>query len=79
LVRGRSACSRRGIILTETADYFAVIGTPFKYPAAGLIDFTNSKNSHLLLTKTIKIQLKSLQFSQVASEGMKLLKGASSV
>jgi NAD-dependent deacetylase len=35
-------------VSTETADYFAVIGTSLQvYPAAGLIDFTNLK--HYLL------------------------------
>jgi NAD-dependent deacetylase len=34
----------KAINITETADYFAVIGTSLQvYPAAGLIDFTNSK------------------------------------
>lgn len=67
------------ISLTETADYFAVIGTSLQvYPAAGLIDFTNSKTPiYYIDPKPIKIpNLRNpLQvFPQVASEGMKLLK-----
>jgi NAD-dependent deacetylase len=34
----------QAVSITETADYFAVIGTSLQvYPAAGLIDFTNAK------------------------------------
>ncbi|EIA08166.1 NAD-dependent protein deacetylase of SIR2 family [Flavobacterium frigoris PS1] len=67
------------ISLTETADYFAVIGTSLQvYPAAGLIDFTNSKTPiYYIDPKPIKIpNLRNpLQvFPEVASEGMKLLK-----
>jgi NAD-dependent deacetylase len=67
------------IILTETADYFAVIGTSLQvYPAAGLIDFTNSRTPiYYIDPKPIKIpNLRNpLQvFPEVASEGMKLLK-----
>jgi NAD-dependent deacetylase len=49
-------------ILTETADYFAVIGTSFKYPAAGLIDFTNSKTPIYYDPNPLKSNLKSLQY-----------------
>ncbi|MGO4818107.1 SIR2 family NAD-dependent protein deacylase [Flavobacterium sp. W22_SRS_FP1] len=67
------------VALTEAADYFAVIGTSLQvYPAAGLIDFTNSKTPiYYIDPKPIKIpNLRNpLQvFPYVASEGMKLLK-----
>tara|TARA_R110000868_G_scaffold85301_3_gene239934 strand:- start:17775 stop:18470 length:696 start_codon:yes stop_codon:yes gene_type:complete len=69
------------ILITETADYFAVIGTSLQvYPAAGLIDFTNSKIPiYYIDPKPIKIpNLRNpLQvIPEVASEGMKLLKKA---
>jgi NAD-dependent deacetylase len=69
------------IALTAKADYFAVIGTSLQvYPAAGLIDFTNSKTPiYYIDPKPIKIpNLRNpLQvFPEVASEGMKLLKKA---
>jgi NAD-dependent deacetylase len=67
------------VAITEIADYFAVIGTSLQvYPAAGLIDFTNSKTTiYYIDPKPIKIpNLRNpLQvFPEVASEGMKLLK-----
>jgi NAD-dependent deacetylase len=67
------------IALTETADYFAVIGTSLQvYPAAGLIDFIKSITPiYYIDPKPIKIpNLRNpLQlFPHVASEGMKLLK-----
>jgi NAD-dependent deacetylase len=67
------------VALTEAADYFAVIGTSLQvYPAAGLIDFTNSKTPiYYIDPKPIKIPnlLNPLQvFPNIASEGMKLLK-----
>ncbi|UQD57490.1 NAD-dependent deacylase [Flavobacterium sp. K5-23] len=45
------------IVLTETADYFAVIGTSLQvYPAAGLIDFTNAETPLFYIDpKPIKI------------------------
>ncbi|NDP23145.1 MAG: NAD-dependent deacylase [Paludibacter sp.] len=66
------------INITETADYFAVIGTSLQvYPAAGLIDFTNSKIPiYYIDPKPIKIPnlRNSLHvIPEVASEGMKLL------
>ena len=69
----------QAIANTETADYFAVIGTSLQvYPAAGLIDFTNSKTPlYYIDPKPIKIpNLRNpLQvFPHVASEGMKQLK-----
>ena len=69
------------INITETADYFAVIGTSLQvYPAAGLIDFTNSKIPiYYIDPKPIKIPnlRNSLQvIPEVASEGMKLLQKA---
>jgi NAD-dependent deacetylase len=67
------------VALTEAADYFAVIGTSLQvYPAAGLIDFANSKTPiYYIDPKPIKLpNLRNpLQvFPNVASEGMKLLK-----
>jgi NAD-dependent deacetylase len=42
-------------LITETADYFAVIGTSLQvYPAAGLIDFTNSKILFITLIQNHK-------------------------
>ena len=69
------------ISITETADYFAVIGTSLQvYPAAGLIDFTNSKIPiYYIDPKPIKIpNLRNPLhvIPEVASEGMKLLKKA---
>jgi NAD-dependent SIR2 family protein deacetylase len=69
------------ITLTETADYFAVIGTSLQvYPAAGLIDFTNAKTPiYYIDPKPIKIlNLRNpLEvIPEVASEGMKQLKKA---
>jgi NAD-dependent deacetylase len=69
------------INITETADYFAVIGTSLQvYPAAGLIDFTNSKIPiYYIDPKPIKIpNLRNPLhvIPEVASEGMKLLKKA---
>jgi NAD-dependent deacetylase len=64
---------------TETADYFAVIGTSLQvYPAAGLIDFTNAKTP-LFYIDPKPIKIPNLRnpirvFPQVASEGIKLLK-----
>jgi NAD-dependent deacetylase len=68
LVRGRSACLEEAIILTETADYFAVRTSLQVYPAAGLIDFTHSKLPYYIDPKPIKIpNLKTATgFSQVA-------------
>jgi NAD-dependent deacetylase len=67
------------VSITETADYFAVIGTSLQvYPAAGLIDFTNAKTPiYYIDPKPIKIPNLRNQLhviSEVASEGMKLLK-----
>jgi NAD-dependent SIR2 family protein deacetylase len=69
------------ITLTESADYFAVIGTSLQvYPAAGLIDFTNAKTPiYYIDPKPIKIlNLRNpLEvIPEVASEGMKQLKKA---
>jgi NAD-dependent deacetylase len=67
----------QAISITETADYFAVIGTSLQvYPAAGLIDFTNSKILFITLIKPIKIpNLRNpLHVIPESSEGMKLLK-----
>ena len=69
------------ITLTETADYFVVIGTSLQvYPAAGLIDFTNAKTPiYYIDPKPIKIlNLRNpLEvIPEVASEGMKQLKKA---
>lgn len=71
----------QAISITETADYFAVIGTSLQvYPAAGLIDFTNSKIPiYYIDPKPIKIpNLRNPLhvIPEVASEGMKLLKKA---
>jgi NAD-dependent deacetylase len=67
------------VSITETADYFAVIGTSLQvYPAAGLIDFTNAKTPiYYIDPKPIKIPNLRNQLHvipEVASEGMKLLK-----
>jgi NAD-dependent deacetylase len=69
------------VSITETADYFAVIGTSLQvYPAAGLIDFTNAKTPiYYIDPKPIKIpNLRNpLEvIPEIASEGMKQLKKA---
>jgi NAD-dependent deacetylase len=69
----------KAVAITETADYFTAIGTSLQvYPAAGLINFTNSKTPiYYIDPKPIKIpNLRNpIQvFPNVASEGMKLLK-----
>ncbi|MBE0391228.1 NAD-dependent deacetylase [Flavobacterium sp. 7E] len=66
------------VAMTETADYFAVIGTSLQvYPAAGLIDFTKTATPvYYIDPKPIKIaNLRNpLQvIPEVASEGMKQL------
>jgi NAD-dependent deacetylase len=45
---GLSEELEQAVSITETADYFAVIGTSV-YPAAGLIDFTNAKTPIILI------------------------------
>ena len=65
--------------LTETADYFAVIGTSLQvYPAAGLIDFTKATTPvYYIDPKPIKIpNLRNPLYviPEIASEGMKQLK-----
>jgi NAD-dependent deacetylase len=67
------------IIITEQADYFAVIGTSLQvYPAAGLIDFTRKETPIFYIDpKPIKIpNLKNpLEvIPNVASEGVRILK-----
>lgn len=67
------------ITITQSADYFAVIGTSLQvYPAAGLIDFTEPKIPIFYIDpKPIKIpNLRNpLEvIPEVASEGMKTLK-----
>ncbi len=67
------------ITITQSADYFAVIGTSLQvYPAAGLIDFTEPQIPILYIDpKPIKIpNLRNpLEvIPEVASEGMKTLK-----
>jgi NAD-dependent SIR2 family protein deacetylase len=65
------------INITETADYFAVIGTSLQvYPAAGLIDFTNKIPIYYIDPKTDKSEFEKSTpcNSEVVSEGMKLLK-----
>jgi NAD-dependent deacetylase len=67
------------VSITETADYFAVIGTSLQvYPAAGLIDFTNVKTPiYYIDPKPIRIpNLRNPLhvIPEVASKGMKLLK-----
>jgi NAD-dependent deacetylase len=71
----------QAVSITETADYFAVIGTSLQvYPAAGLIDFTNAKTPiYYIDPKPIKIpNLRNpLEvIPEIASEGMKQLKKA---
>jgi NAD-dependent deacetylase len=44
----------QAVSITETADYFAVIGTSLQvYPAAGLIDFTNAKTPFIILIQCL--------------------------
>lgn len=66
------------VLITETADYFAVIGTSLQvYPAAGLIDFTKAVTPVFYIDpKPIKIpNLRNPLhvIPEVASEGMKQL------
>lgn len=67
------------IILTEQADYFAVIGTSLQvYPAAGLIDFT-PKTTPIYYIDPKPIKIPNLRnpldiISNVASEGVRILK-----
>jgi NAD-dependent deacetylase len=50
----------QAVSITETADYFAVIGTSLQvYPAAGLIDFTNA-TIYYIDPMPIKIQFEIL-------------------
>jgi NAD-dependent deacetylase len=70
---------QEAVSITETADYFAVIGTSLQvYPAAGLIDFTNAKTPiYYIDPKPIKIpNLRNPLhvIPEIASEGMKQLK-----
>jgi NAD-dependent deacetylase len=70
----------QAVSITETADYFAVIGTSLQvYPAAGLIDFTNAKTPiYYIDPKPIKIEFEKSfgVIPEIASEGMKQLKKA---
>jgi NAD-dependent SIR2 family protein deacetylase len=67
------------ITLTQSADYFAVIGTSLQvYPAAGLIDFT-SRETPIFYIDPKPIKIPNLRnplevIPEVASEGMKTLK-----
>jgi NAD-dependent deacetylase len=67
------------ITLTQSADYFAVIGTSLQvYPAAGLIDFT-SRETPIFYIDPKPIKIPNLRnpldvIPEVASEGMKILK-----
>ena len=67
------------LTLTQSADYFAVIGTSLQvYPAAGLIDFTN-RETPIFYIDPKPIKIPNLRnplevIPQVASEGMKILK-----
>ncbi|MFE3869382.1 NAD-dependent deacylase [Flavobacterium sp. LS2P90] len=65
--------------ITQSADYFAVIGTSLQvYPAAGLIDFT-PRETPIFYIDPKPIQIPNLRnrlevIPEVASEGMKILK-----
>jgi NAD-dependent SIR2 family protein deacetylase len=67
------------ITLTQSADYFAVIGTSLQvYPAAGLIDFT-TRETPIFYIDPKPIKIPNLRnpldvIPEVASEGMKILK-----
>jgi NAD-dependent SIR2 family protein deacetylase len=67
------------IKITQSADYFAVIGTSLQvYPAAGLIDFT-SRETPIFYIDPKPIKISNLRnplevIPEVASEGMKTLK-----
>ncbi|MBC5836524.1 SIR2 family NAD-dependent protein deacylase [Flavobacterium muglaense] len=69
----------KAVELTETADFFAVIGTSLQvYPAAGLIDFTRA-TTPLYYIDPKPISIKNLRnplhlIPEIASEGMKQLK-----
>jgi NAD-dependent deacetylase len=69
----------QAVSITETADYFAVIGTSLQvYPAAGLIDFTNAKTP-IYYIDPMPIKIPNLRnplevIPEIASEGMKQLK-----
>ncbi|WP_016991327.1 SIR2 family NAD-dependent protein deacylase [Flavobacterium sp. ACAM 123] len=66
------------ITITESADYFAVVGTSLQvYPAAGLIDFTNVKTPIYYIDPK-PISIPNLRnplevIPEVASEGMRQL------
>ena len=67
------------IKITQSADYFAVIGTSLQvYPAAGLIDFT-TRETPIFYIDPKPIKIPNLRnplelIPEVASEGMKILK-----
>jgi len=70
---------QEAIIITEQADYFAVIGTSLQvYPAAGLIDFT-PKETPIFYIDPKPIKIPNLRnhlevIPSVASEGVRILK-----
>ncbi|MFV8343763.1 SIR2 family NAD-dependent protein deacylase [Flavobacterium sp. XS2P39] len=69
----------QAITITQSADYFAVIGTSLQvYPAAGLIDFTARETPIFYIDpKPIKIpnlRNQLVVIPEVASKGMKTLK-----
>lgn len=69
----------QAIQITETADYFAVIGTSLQvYPAAGLIDFT-SRETPLFYIDPKPIKIPNLRnpleiISEVASKGVEIMR-----
>ena len=69
----------QAITITQSADYFAVIGTSLQvYPAAGLIDFT-ARETPIFYIDPKPIKIPNLRnpvevIPEVASKGMKILK-----